>query len=79
MLSLGFNIAVLLDHEVEFGLDLGVVGKKGTFFMVLDLAIGAMIAAAFLAVPFVIRMLFEESCRSLEETLLARLNHLDAV
>ena len=79
MLPLGLNVAILLDHEVEFGLDLGVVGKKGTLFMVLDLAIGAMIAAAFLAVPFVIPVLFLESHRSLEETLFARLNHLDAV
>ena len=80
VLPLGLlNVAVLLNQEVEFGLNLGVVDKKGTFFMILDLAIGAMIAVAFLAIPFVIAVLFWESCRSLEETLFARLNHLDAV
>ena len=59
MLLLGWlDVAVLLDHEVKFGLYLGVVGKKGTLFMILDLAIGTMIAAAFLTVPFVIPVLF---------------------
>ena len=72
MFLLGWlDVAVLLDHEVKFGLYLCVVGKKGTLFMILDLAIGTMIAAAFLTVPFVIPVLFLESCRLLEETLLS--------